>query len=270
MKHKTWLVLAVLFLLSGMLACNITIGNGSYSSNSIRGSGNEVEETRQISNVTSVELATIGTLHLTIGDSENLRIEAEDNLMDYLQTNVSQGRLVIETQNGVNLQPTRPIDYYLTVTELNSLAISSDGDIETGDLVSGSFSTSISSSGDMTISSLDCDSLRVQSSSSGNTEISQLNAASVNVTISSSGNVAIRGGQVPAQDIRISSSGEYQANDLASSTADINISSSGDATVRVSDQISGRLSSSGNIYFIGSPSVRVSATSSGKVTQINP
>jgi hypothetical protein len=270
MKNKTWLKLSVLFFIFSILACNITIGNNSYSSTSIQGSGSVVEETRQISNVSSVELAMTGTLHLTIGSAESLQIKAEDNLMQYIQTVVSSGTLVIETQNGINLRPTRPIDYYLTLSKLDSITISSSGDIETGDLVAGAFSISISSSGDLNISSLDCDSLRVQTSSSGNTDIGQLNTASINVTISSSGNVTIQSGQVPAQDIRISSSGEYRANAVQSNSAEINISSSGNATVRVTDQISGRLSSSGNIYYIGSPAVNVSATSSGKPIQVNP
>jgi hypothetical protein len=270
MKNKTGLTLAILFLVLTMLACNISIGNTNLSTSAVQGSGNLIEETRQISNVSSVELAMQGTLHLTIGNSESLRIQAEDNLMQYIQTKVSLGQLLIETQNGINLQPTLPIDYYLTVTKLNSVAILSSGDIETGDLASSSFTISISSSGDLNISSLDCDSLQVKTSSSGNADIGQLNATSIKVTISSSGNVSIQNGQAPTQDIRISSSGEYRANNVQSATADINISSSGSATVWATDRISGRLSSSGNVYYIGSPAVNITTTSSGQAIQINP
>jgi hypothetical protein len=54
----------------------------------VRGSGNVVEETREVSGVSGVELATLGTLHVEIGESESLRIEAEDNLLEYIETDV--------------------------------------------------------------------------------------------------------------------------------------------------------------------------------------
>jgi len=148
MKNKPGLTLAIMFLLVAMLACNITSGSNNIGETKVQGSGNQIEETRPISDVSRVELAMQGTLHLTLGSSESLLIEAEDNLMPYIETKVSGGRLVIKSQEGIDLQPTRSIGYYLTVAKLNTLAISSSGDIETGDLVSGSFSITISSSGD--------------------------------------------------------------------------------------------------------------------------
>jgi hypothetical protein len=89
------------------------------------------------------------------------------------------------------------------------------------------------------------------------------------VKISSSGEVEISGGQIQKQNIDISSSGDYQARDMASTTADIDLTSSGSATVWVSDRLSGSLSSSGNIYYVGNPEVDVKTTSSGRITQID-
>jgi hypothetical protein len=184
-----------------------------------------------------------------MGDGESLRIEAEDNLLEYIETDVRAGRLAIETRQGTNLRATRPIKYYLTVDTLDRIEVSSSGDVEAGNLRSESFSVKISSSGDVFVESLDCTSLRVDISSSGNLEIS--------------------GGQVQRQDINISSSGEYRARDLPSVEAEVTVTSSGTAEIRVSDQLSGRLSSSGDIRYIGSPEVDVSTSSSGRVVQIN-
>lgn len=270
MKNKTGLAFVIVFVLASMLACNITIGSGNQSAGFVKGSGNVVEETREVSNVSGIELSMSGTLHLSVGDSESLRIKAEDNLLPYIESNTSLGKLVIKSQDGIDMQPTRPIDYYLTVIKLDSIAISSSGDVEAGDLVSGSFSIAINSSGDLTISSLQCSSLQVRTSSSGDTSIGQLNADSIDVKISSSGNLEIQNGTAPSQDIEISSSGEYKASDMQGTTAQVTLSSSGNATVRVSDQITGRLSSSGDLYYIGSPAVNVTSSSSGKVIQISP
>lgn len=269
MKNKLSSILAGLVLLFSILACSITInddwgGNGK----TVRGSGTVVEETRTVSNVSGVELTIQGTLYITMGDSETLRIEAEDNLMEYIQTDVSMGRLVIKSLQGTNLQNSRPIKYYLTVTKLDLLVTSSSGDIETDNLQSDSFTVTINSSGNISISSLDCASFRVRISSSGNVDVSELMADSISVDISSSGNLDVQKGQVQKQDINISSSGEYRARDLESVSADVVLTSSGEATIRVRDHLTGRLSSSGNINYIGDPDINVSTTSSGKAVQI--
>lgn len=263
MKNKLSFTLVGLILIFSMPACIATI-NGE----TVGGSGTVIEEARTVSDISGVELALPGTLHITTGGSESFRIEADDNLMTYIQTDVRAGKLVIESRQGADLRSTHPINYYLTVTDLSSLVTSSDGNIEIGDLQSGSFSITISSSGNVSISGLDCKSLGVKISSSGNVKIAELKADSITVDISSSGNLDIQKGKVQTQDINISSSGEYRARDLESVSANANLTSSGDATIRVSDRLTGRLSSSGNINYIGSPDVNVNTSSSGRTVQI--
>lgn len=235
----------------------------------MRGSGEVVEEDRDVSNVSGIELAMPGTLQIVMGGGESLRIEAEDNLLEYIETDVRAGRLVIESRRGIRLQTTHPINYYLTVADLNTMVISSSGDVEADDLQTESVSVIISSSGDLSIGSLDCSSLDVNVSSSGNVAIAELVAESISVQISSSGNLEILGGQVQQQDITISSSGEYRARDLSSVEAEVTLTSNGTATIRVSDHLNGRLSSSGDIYYIGNPEVNVRTTSSGRTVPIN-
>jgi hypothetical protein len=269
MNKRIIFATVILLMVSSILACEVTFSDIGGSTETIRGSGDVIEENRSVSDISSVELAMQGSLSIEIGSTEALRIEAEDNLLEYIETQLSAGRLVIKSQNGVNLRNTEPINYFLTVTGLDSIRISSSGDIQTPDLQAERFSITISSSGDLTMGDLDCTSLSVESSSSGILSMGTLTAETIDVRISSSGNVEIDGGQVQKQDITITSSGEYRAEDLASAEAEVTLTSSGTARIRVSDQLSGRLSSSGNIYYIGDPKVSVSTTSSGKAVQVD-
>ncbi|UCD99437.1 MAG: DUF2807 domain-containing protein [Chloroflexota bacterium] len=248
MKVKLTFALVGTLLVFSILACDLTLGTNLIG-DTVRGSGSLVEENRTISGISGVKLAMPGTLHIAMGSSEALVIEAEENLLEYIQTEVRGGKLQIDTRQGINLQPREPIDYYLTVVQLESIEISSSGDVETVDLQSDSFRVNISSSGNLSISSLDSTNLRVE--------------------ITSSGDLDIMGGEVREQDIRISSSGEYRARDLASQRADVSLTSSGSATIWVSDVLSGSLSSSGNIYYVGNPSVDVRESSSGRVERID-
>lgn len=269
MNKNIAFTLSLLALIFSILACNtITIGDDG-GGQTIIGTGSAVEQTRDVSGINAVELAMNGTLHISQGDTTSLRIEAQQNLLEYIQTDMRGDTLVIHTSPGTNVQSTRPIQYYLTIEKLEKIAISSSGDVEAGSLQSDSFSIKINSSGELSIDSLDCSSLDVEIESSGNTNISRLIAEKISVQISSSGNLKITDGQLQKQDVRISSSGDYQAKNVPSTSADINITSSGSATVRVSDDLSGRLSSSGNIYYAGDPDLDVRTTSSGRAIQID-
>jgi hypothetical protein len=246
-KRAIYLILGVAFMLS-ILGCNLVTGS-FIDETLVRGSGQVVNETRSISGVSSVALTMPGTLYISLGNDEELRIEAEDNIIEHIQTNVRGSKLQIEKEPGVNLQINGPLNYYLTVTKLESIENSSSGDVEVEDILSDSLSIKLSSSGNLMMRSLEGSSLRVE--------------------LTSSGDVEILGGEVQEQNIRLSSSGEFQARDLVSERADVNLTSSGSATIQVSERISGRLSSSGNIYYVGNPSLDVSTSSSGKIEQID-
>ncbi len=250
MKNTFAWRLAASAILFSILACSALAGGDRAAGGStIYGSGNLVSENRNVSGISGVQLTMSGTLHITMGNSDSLRVEAEDNLQPYIRTEVTGGTLVIETRPGFQLENTRPIDYFLTVRQLSAIALSSSGDARAENLQAGAFSVEISSSGNVTIGRLEADSIRVR--------------------ISSSGELTVQSGRVQTQTISLSSSGEYSARDLQSANADVSLSSSGGATIRVSDHLTGSLSSSGNVYYIGNPDVRVSKSSSGKAVQLD-
>jgi len=236
-----------LLLLAAVLAACLPVPVSGGQA--INGSGTLTEETRPVSGVTAVQLSMPGTLHIEIGSSESLRISAEANLLPYILTEPRGGELDIRTEPNVDLRATRPIDYYLTVASLDTIRISSSGDVEAPALTATHFDIGISSSGSITIESLQAETLRVE--------------------ISSSGGLAILGGAVARQDISISSSGEYAAKDLESQRVSLRLSSSGSATVRVAESLEADLSSSGNVYYLGAPQLRVDTTSSGKAIPVS-
>jgi hypothetical protein len=129
----------LLLLAFGLTGCTATVSQAE--SRPIEGSGTLAEETRPIGDVTAVELAMPGTLHIELGAASLLRVSAEDNLLEWIETEapLGGGELVIQTTPGVDLLPRDPIDYYLTVPGLDTLIVSSSGDVEAPDLVAPTF-----------------------------------------------------------------------------------------------------------------------------------
>jgi hypothetical protein len=237
------------------------------SQRTVTGSGQVVEESRSVGGVTGVELAMPGTLQIELGGSESLRIEAEDNLLEHIETDVVGGTLTVTTSSGVTLLNTEPIRYYLTVASLDSIVASSSGDIVGPGFETDRFSVAVHSSGNVSLGPVVCESLVVEVSSSGSVDVESLEAGSIDVQINSSGNVLIGRGAVDTQEVQISSSGEYRAETLASLEARVRLTSSGGATLRVQDRLTADLSSSGSVFYYGDPSVDEDTTSSGRVVR---
>ena len=83
--------LSIVPLLS-LQSCVIHIHDGGRSSRedwardrSVRGSGRVSERSIRYAGITGVHLATLGELEIQLGDTEELRIEADDNLLEHFE-----------------------------------------------------------------------------------------------------------------------------------------------------------------------------------------
>jgi hypothetical protein len=236
------LATVVILLIFGLSACNV------LGIETIEGSGKVIEEDRQVSGVSGINLATIGNLTIELGDTEAFSITADDNLMEYIKTSVVGGVLTIETKGRVNLRPSKPIKYALTVKSLDSIKVTSVGNVSAPALEAEQFAVTISST--------------------GNVSIPILSAKALNVDISSTGNLTIDGGEVKSQVVNISSTGNYNAQDLASGEANVKLSSTGSANIWVTDSLTAVLSSTGDLHYRGNPTVDGSTNSTGEIIKI--
>lgn len=290
MKRKVIISVMIAALALATIACELS---GILAENNVlsmeKGSGNVVEESRPISGVKGVDLATIGNVIIEIGEKESLRIEAEDNLMKFFETEIRGGTLRISTKpSTVNLQPTKPIFFFLTVSELElasisgsgdiqipdltsdqlSVVIGGSGDISTGDLETGRFDIDIGGSGDITANRVSAPSFTVSINGSGDITLQDLQAEALSLNVNGSGNLRIDGGKVAEQDIDINGSGSFQAGDLTSQLTNIRVSGSGDITVWVVDSLDVRINGSGDVRYYGRPTVSTTGNGSGDVISL--
>jgi len=238
------------------------------STKTVRGSGHVLAEDRAVSDLSGVELATIGRLYVEVGEREALRIEAEDNLLPYIETEVRDGTLTIKPRRGIDLRTTHPVRYYLSVTDLDRIVASSSGNVTVADAQLDRLSVTLSSSGDLEVGDLECDTLTVHLTGSGDATMGRLYATTLIVQASSSGAMAVAGGEVERQEITISGSGDYTALKLKSADAEVTLSSSGNAAIQVYERLRADLTSSGNLGYAGTPTVDVRKSSSGHLVWV--
>jgi predicted small secreted protein len=217
----------------------------------VRGSGDVVTVIRDVSDFDQVALSGVGTLFVTVGETESLKIEAEDNLFPYIETRVRGNTLDIGFSRdrwNMAIQPTQPIYYYLTVTDLEGLELSGAGNIE--------------------IDELETPQLRVVTSGAGNIEINRLITEQFLVDVSGAGSCRIHDGEVQNQELRISGAGGYRASDFKSQTTAIDISGMGGADVWVEKTLNVTISGAGNVEYFGQPSVSQDVSGLGNINSL--
>lgn len=208
--------------------------------NGISGNGNVVEETRNVSGFTGVHASTGIDVYLYEGDDFEVKVEADENLMEIILTEVEGKVLVIKTDR-VNIRNAKSKKVFVTLPKLDELKISSAGDCEGQ-------------------TPFNCDDLRISISSAGDLDL-EVEAERIDIDISSSGDARISG-RTHQLDASLSSAGDLHAYDLIADVVDVRVSSAGDARVHAEEEISMDASSAGNIYYKGGADVVHSRSSS--------
>ena len=201
-----------------------------------RGSGNVVTETREVSDFRAIEIRYPAQVFVSQGNRESLEIEAEDNLMSNLKTQVRNGRLEIfyRREGGKHVNPTETVKIMIVVKDLEDV--------------------DFSSAGELFVEKLETDTLDVSLSGAGNVNLDDIQVTSANVSLSGAGS-ATASGTADNLDLSISGFGEFKGKDLHTKDARVSISGTGSATVWVDDELSASVSGAGSVGYYGSPSV---------------
>ncbi|MBN2480540.1 MAG: DUF2807 domain-containing protein [Bacteroidales bacterium] len=208
-------------------------------------SGQTARTTRDLPAFASVSLAISADVLISQGDRQQVEIEADENVIDIIETNVNGDDLVIKTEDFFwrNMGQVR---IYITMPDIKALQVSGSGDITTQTPVN-------------------TDDIRLNISGSGSIVIEDLKSGDVNATITGSGDVRITG-NASANNLKavITGSGDFRAEDLAFENAVVNITGSGTARIRVLNELKTNITGSGDVYYRGDPLIDARSTGSGR------
>ena len=246
-KDRIKKIIKVVFVVAmiGMLA--IFAASCTWTVGFVRGSGDIKTEEREVSDFHKVHLSGVGNLIITQGEEESLIIEADDNIIPLIETDVSGERLTISFIRGYNFIPSANIKFYLTVIDLDEISLSGAGDIDCEDFRTESLEFEVSGAGDL---NFDVNAERIEVNSSG----------AADLTLS---------GKAGSQDIEISGAGKYNGGELESRECEITVSGAGSATVNVSEKLDVEIDGVGNVYYIGDPQVTQDISGLGKIKSID-
>ncbi|NQV76819.1 MAG: DUF2807 domain-containing protein [Lutibacter sp.] len=207
----------------------------------IRGNGNVISEDRNINSDFDVIKVQQGiNLYLTQGNSTELNVEADENILDLLITEVKNGELKVYFDKNVYRAKARNV--YLTTNTISKIKTSSGASVKTENTLQ--------------VNSLDLD------SSSGSSIKIYVNAEEVTSKSSSGADIDIYG-KTQTFSANASSGSSIDADKLETVDAYAKASSGANIDVNVSGKFTANASSGGDIDFEGNPTNVDKDTSSG-------
>jgi Putative auto-transporter adhesin, head GIN domain len=221
-----------------------TINGGG---NMVRGSGRVVQESRPIQGVRAIEVSGSGRLEYVLDVAESLTVEAEDNILPLLSSEVRDGTLVLGPKPNTSMTTNKGVTYRVALPQaLESLKMWGSTSARISELKGGGKTTfTLQESSKAIVASFDGD--------------------SVEADLHGSSQLTIESGQARDQIVKVFDSSTYTADGFKTPSGTITASNSGSAVVNVTGALNATAVNSGSVRYAGSPTVSRQVKDSGKV-----
>lgn len=230
-----------------LVITSIVFTNCQSSWNSVSGSGNVISESRATSSYDGIDVSGFYDIDLIPGTEGQLTLKGDDNLLDYVVTEVVNNTLHIYTKNGSNLNSSKGIRITVPFESLSSAKLTGSGSIITTTTIkSKTFEASITGSGDIEI---------------------PIEAETVDANVTGSGDLKLTG-KTEQFNCNVTGSGDIVADELKANKANAHVSGSGDIVLFAKEYLKADVTGSGDISYIGTPEKRdFSTTGSGDISR---
>jgi len=231
-----------LLIIAGISLCGLS----SCMLNCVHGSGHQISETRNVREFSKISISGGYNVTLKQDSSFSIKINADDNLLKYIKTEVDGNRLRIYSKksfcNAGELTISIGVKNLEEVKASGGIEVASDGKINTRDIA-------FKLSGATKIT-MDLNADHVTTSGSGSTELNLK-------------------GQASSHDIDLSGSGTVNALDFVVGDCDIQTSGVGESNVNVLHSLSVHSSGASSVKYKGNPTVTNDKSGASSVEKIN-
>ncbi|MFT3936275.1 MAG: head GIN domain-containing protein [Chitinophagaceae bacterium] len=214
----------------------------------VSGNGALSTEQRSVTGFTGVE--THGSIDIVASQGNfGVKVEAEQNLLQYIETVVENGHLMVRFKHDMSFTDFRGVKVYVSAPEWNAFETHGNGDIQSQGKISGKekMDINIAGNGDVSLA-VDCPQVNVEIHGNGDLEIS---------------------GETRDLISKTNGSGDLKAANLKAENVKTSIHGSGDNEVFASVSLEAEISGSGDVHYRGEPKVSMSVHGSGEVSKMD-
>lgn len=252
---------AIILAMTTLAACDMFI-------DCIDGNGDVETELRDAVPFTAIANETSFHVNYIQDDEYSITVEAESNILPYIETDITSGSLEIRTIRGLHcLNYTRHPVVTVTAPHISEIVSAGSGDFFSGPLSGTDVKIVNSGSGDITAGTITGTEVSIVISGSGNVITDEIASNTMKATLSGSGDLTMSGEAVTSRYV-VSGSGTAFSRYFVSDNATVTMSGSGSVYATVNDNLNAVISGSGNIYLLGDPDINLTRTGSGRVIHL--
>lgn len=238
-----YLISSVFLLLLTSLPAQVEVNNGGWFSRGerVKGNGDLIMQERDIDGFTQINTCCSFKVQLAENSNFGVRVEAESNLQEFIETEVRGKTLHIKYTDDANFKSTQPITVYVALPKLEGVEASSSAKVTGTTPFRG-------------------DDLDLDVSSSANIKL-EFTGDEVELEASSSGRIEVMG-SAKRVEADASSASSIDAESLEAEDGDADVSSAANISLYASRSLRADASSAGSIRYRGNPTDVVTDTSS--------
>ena len=215
----------------------------------VNGNGKVITQEQKLSSFKSIEASGSVKVHIRQDSSSSVKIETDENLLEYLDIHVTGDKLVVREKDGFNLRASKDIIIYTSAPVYSEVSVSGSGDIISDNIISGGEPLALNVSG------------------SGGINV-QVALPKVSAEVSGSGDIKLSGTSKEF-GASISGSGSIQAFDLITDITTLEISGAANAEVTANQKLDVNVSGSGDVRYKGEAAVSQSISGAGSVKKVS-
>ncbi len=211
----------------------------------IKGSGNVITEVREISYFNAIEVSGSIDLSVTMGDEFYVEVEADDNIIEYIQTETRGDKLIIGFKGkGISIRNPGSMHVKVTLPELLSLTASGATDITVGNTIEqATILITASGASDLTM---------------------PVNVEYLELKLSGASDARING-FANATKATLSGASDLKNSNLETGTLEVNLSGSSNMRIKVNEKITGKLSGASDLIYEGNATTDLNTSGASSV-----
>lgn len=237
-----------LVILSFILLASTQI-NAQWWGKSVKGNGNVTEQKREVGSYDGIVVSGSFDVKLYAGNEGSIKVEAESNLLEYIETTVKNGKLYIGVKKNKNINTSWNKGMRVTVPfeNIDFVKLTGSGEIVSRDTIeANNFEVALSGSGDIAL---------------------EVDANDTSSIVSGSGEITLKGSS-KTHKTTLTGSGDIYAGNYIARSVDAKVTGSGDIRVYCKDNLKARVTGSGDIEYVGDPERQdTKVTGSGDISR---
>jgi hypothetical protein len=255
----------------------------------VRGEGETTTKTINIAEFESINMNSNIDIVLSQGNTYSVELEAQENIMRYIDVYTVDGDLNAEIDKDAFVRPTEPVTLHVQMPEIRSIVNNGTGDIscvEEGLNKVDRLSIIQNGIGNIKCDFIYAERIIVRSTGSGNVSINgkvnefytsnnstgnikfEGNATTARVEIGGSGDSHFTG-YTDYLEVVLKGTGEYFGSEFIAKEADVTVNGTGTAEINVIDKLNAWINGTGNIICHGDPEIELENHGSGSFIKAN-